>query len=79
MIRVYSDGRFETFENENSYDLDNVMVVDDDFRSENFQLFIIKDCLLEVDFRLSMVVKFFVRYRMIDLVIVIFYLILMEQ
>lgn len=36
MIRVYSDGRFETFENENSYDLDNVMVVDDDFRSENF-------------------------------------------
>lgn len=79
MTRVHSDGRFETFENENSYDLDNAMAVDDDSRSENFQLFTIKDCSLEADFRSSMAVKLPVRHRMTDPVTVTFHLTPMEQ
>lgn len=83
MTRVHCDGHYASYENQCSYNLENNMAVRNDSMNDscnvNFQLFTIKDCSLESDFRSSMAVKLPVRHHMTDPVTVTFHLTPMEQ
>ncbi|XP_061191921.1 uncharacterized protein LOC133200169 [Saccostrea echinata] len=83
MTRVHCDGRYTSYKDQSSYDLEKNMDVPSDSLSDscndNFQLFKIQDCSLESDFCSSMAVKLPVRHRMTNPVTVTFHLAPMEQ